>query len=253
MAKDTITLALKGEIPLPLFAKAVMHFDALVRALSEEVAGQNKIEWEISHLEGGSATITAKGITEEVAALNKAIAAYNVVSSSLEQGRDIPFSDLVVHNAKEITRILNGHVTSVVLKTDDYEASINKPVGDEEPETEVGKDYSLGAITGTIVAIWANPLKLGLNETMFGRMVYCYLDKNQQETAREQWGKRVSVTGLIARDKDTGRPISVTQVRDVEPFEGVPARSYKEAKGIIPWQQGDEPSEATIRRIRDAG
>jgi hypothetical protein len=134
-----------------------------------------------------------------------------------------------------------------------HEVSINKPVGDEEPEIEAGKDYSLGTVTGTVVAIWANPLKLGLNETISDQMVYCYLDKDQQEIAREQWGKCVSVTGLIARDSDTGRPINVTQVRDIEPIEGVPARSYKEAKGIIPWQQGDEPSEATIRRIRDAG
>ena len=26
---------------------------------------------------------------------------------------------------------------------------------------------------------------------------------------------------------------------------------YKNAKGVIPWQEGDEPSEVTIRRLRD--
>ena len=44
---DTLTLILDGDIPLDLFAIAVTHFGGMVGALSNEVADDETIEWQI--------------------------------------------------------------------------------------------------------------------------------------------------------------------------------------------------------------
>jgi hypothetical protein len=33
----------------------------------------------------------------------------------------------------------------------------------------------------------------------------------------------------------------------------VSGSSFQQARGAVPWHEGDEPAEVTIRRIRDAG
>ncbi len=248
MAKDTITLTLDGDVPLPLYAKVVEHFNALVESLSEEVVGADKIEWEVFRLQAGSATTAIRGLYEEEDEVEKVVEAYTTVGKSLEAHRPIPYSETVSRHAQALVSVLNGHIKAIKFETDDYVAEVTEPTSQEEQ----AKYYFLGVVTGVVNALWSSPLKIAIGDALFNRVVYCYLNADQQEQARQVWGKRVSITGLIFRDPDTGRPVDVRQVKSIVPVEDVPPRSYKLAKGMLEWHEGDEPSEATIRRMRDA-
>ena len=258
MAKDTVTLTLNGEIPLPLFAKAVSYFSALIQSLSEEVIGPNEIEWDVIHLEGGSAVLRARGTNGPPEDIEKTVDAYTDVAHAVKQGREIPFSDTVALNAKGIVSVLNGKVTSAEFANDDSAVSIDEPVieydEDDEPiEDEISdKDYSLGALTGRIITIWSTPLKIALRDDVTHKLVYCYPREDQQELAREHWGKRVTIAGLIARDKETAVPHTIRSIKSIDLIQDVPRGSYRQARGVLPWKRGDEPSEITIRRMRDA-
>ena len=114
--------------------------------------------------------------------------------------------------------------------------------------------YLLGIISGTVGAVFTRPkLKLELHDDLFGSAVCCYLDESQYEYVSDMESRHVSITGMIRRDPDTGRPIEVRNVKSVKLIEEAPPGSYRQARGAVPWHEGDEPAEVTIRRIRDAG
>jgi hypothetical protein len=259
MAKDTLTLTLNGNVPLDLFATALEHFDALIKALTEEVVESDAapIEWQVLHLQNDSVFTTIRGITKgvekqenQVAVIEKVVQAFTNVGKALERKQPIPYSKNVDHHAKALTFIINGQISSIQFVTDDYTADIKERIAEEQLEP---KQYSLGTISGTVRTISEEPrLRFSLYDDLFDKVVYCYLNQEQQELARSIWRKRVSVAGLIYRDLDTGRPIEVREVYKVEVLDFIPPQSYREAKGVLPWHNGDEPAEVSIRRLRDA-
>jgi hypothetical protein len=251
MAKDTVSLVLGGDVPLATFARVMGNFSALIRSLSDEVVGPGAIEWEISHLEGGSATAVVRGIYDVAADVERVVQAYGIVGQCLEQARPVPYSDEVVLTAKSITSILDGKVRSVEFVTDDYVASITEPLVEEEERGH--RLYSLGTVRGVIETIsLRGRLKFTLYDDLFDRAVHCYPDEGQREHLRKVWGKHVSVSGWIYRDPDMGRPLEITRLGTILILEDFPPDSYKAARGVMPWRLGDELPEVLIRRLRDA-
>lgn len=249
MAKDTLTLTLKGDVTLDLFATALKHFDGLVKALSAEVAPGTKIQWEVIRLESGSALTEIRGSYIDAAPVERVVDDFAAVARSLAAGRPIPYSEGVRENALALTSVLNGHITAIEFIVDEYRAVVTERMT-EVPE---GKDIAFGVVTGIVNAIWYDDLRLSVIDDAFGKSVACHLPPDRYDLARDVWGKRVSITGLIYRDPDTGRPIEVRQVRTVDPEEDTPSRySFRLARGIIPWREGQERPEAIIRRGRDA-
>jgi hypothetical protein len=251
MAKDTITLILSGDVPLATFAETMGRFSALVQQLSDEVVGEGEIEWQISHLEGGSATASVRGIYHQAADIERVVRAYGIVGTSLEQNQPIPYSEEVARQAMAITSILDGKVTSVKFVTEDHTASISKPFIEEHED--IDRRYSFGTVTGVIETIsLRGQLKFTLYDSLFDRAVACYLDREQQERLRDAWGKQVSVTGWIFRDPDTGRPTAVHGIKGIAILDEVAPGSFERARGVIPWREGDDLPEVVIRRVRDA-
>ncbi len=117
-------------------------------------------------------------------------------------------------------------------------------------------DYpqSLGVISGVVRVLTDKPsLRLVLYDAVFQQRVVCYLESDQQELARRAWGNTVAVTGLIARDAHTGRPLEIYDISSITPIEPPISGSYRQARAALGWHEGDEPAEVIIRRIRDAG
>ncbi len=50
MSSDTLTLKLNGDVPLETYAQAIESLAKLVASLTEEIAGQDEIAWEIADL-----------------------------------------------------------------------------------------------------------------------------------------------------------------------------------------------------------
>lgn len=248
MANDTLTLSLGGEISLSQFVKAMEYFNTLINDLSDEVAASD-IEWEVSQLESGSAIATIRGQAPNQEDVKKVVNAYYVVGQSLENGNPIPYSEKIAKSAHQITSVINGRITSVKFITPQATAAVSKPVLPSENAPKE-KPCAIGVITGEVSAIWNQPIKLALIDNLFGLTVYCFLNEEDREQARDVWGKEIVVTGLIYRDPKTDRPLEVREVKNIELVSRSPKGSYKKARGILP--RINEPAENIIRRYRNA-
>ena len=112
---------------------------------------------------------------------------------------------------------------------------------------------SLGSVTGRIQTISRRrSLKFTLYELRSDAAVQCYLSGNQQELMREAWGRLACVRGMLTRDFDSGRPLSVRRITDIQVMADLPANRFEQARGVSPWIPGDAPSEEIIRELRDA-
>lgn len=227
------------------------HFSRLVTNLTLEVVGSDQIEWEIAALRAGSAVATVRGSGPDSESIARVVGAYESVGRSLSQNLPIGFSEEVVVPATSITHVINGYVKSVAFATESATYQVAEQVDvDKEAARSL---FSWGVVTGAAKTIWQfdKHLRLGVYDSLFERIVYCYLDSELEEDAREAWGKNVSVTGLIRRDEESGRPIEVRSVVKVDlAKESVPG-SFDSALGVFSWDIGDEPAEETIKRIRN--
>src|SRR5215211_5244415 len=109
MPNSTVTLALEGEVSLADFAEAMRRWRELLDALAKHVSGA-PIEWFVESLETGSAEATARGESEQVEEVERAVHAYYVVGQAMQDRRPIPYPRQVTLPAQALGDILNGRV-----------------------------------------------------------------------------------------------------------------------------------------------
>src|SRR5690242_14056244 len=99
MAKDSVTLALNGDIPLRSYVLGVQRFAGLIEALSDELAGKAELDWVISDLAAGSAITTARAEprdSADIEHIDRIVHAYVDVGRSLAKRERILRSDRVI-------------------------------------------------------------------------------------------------------------------------------------------------------------
>lgn len=256
MAKDTLTLTLTGEVPLSSFALAMSELNSLLEALTKDILRgeeNTEIHWEVTELEAGSATAVITGFSSEIDKVERVVAGFGVVGTSLHNNRPIPYSQDVVEHARLITSLLNGngngYIKSVGFTTDEVQIILDTPIKEEK---EITQYHRLGVIKGVVETIIGRPkVRITIYDALFDKAVTCHLESDQREMARNVWGKKVAVTGLIKRDQATGRPIEVREIVEIKEIHETPG-SFKRAGGAIPWREGTRRSEEIIRESRDA-
>jgi len=250
MAKDTITLAINGEVTIHDFASAVSNLEALVHALSQELGVADKVEWIVHDLQTGSAIATIRGESDIIEQAERVVEAYASVGKALQAGKRPDFSEQVVRAASAITNILDHRVTSIRFETPDVDVTISA-----HPDIALASATvkSLGAIEGRVQTLSNRKgLRFNLYDTLHDRAVSCYLQEGKEDLMREIWGKRAIVEGEVNRDAITGRPIAVRRVSSIQIMpEGQPG-TYLKARGIAPRGAGAPRAEEVIRRLRDA-
>src|SRR5947209_8764702 len=117
MDQDTLTLALIGDVSLQEFAEAMQTFNALIKALTAELARDASIEWVIDTLEAGSATATVKGESDRLDSLAAIVTAYSTVGKTLHDHKPIPYSDRVRAPAEKLVGLLNSKITFIRFET----------------------------------------------------------------------------------------------------------------------------------------
>ncbi|MEX2162579.1 MAG: hypothetical protein WD751_11810 [Anaerolineales bacterium] len=250
MAKDTITFILHGDIPLELFSEAIERWSKLVDILSKEVGERTDIEWEIAKLKSSDPTVIVRGRSPDMPAVEKVVAAQGIVWRALEKKEPIPYSDAVSSRARAITGILNGKISHIEIKTDESSAIVEESFFDEGGTEE--REYSFGTVTGYVETITKhNKLRFTIYDLIFNRAVFCQFNDEQKKMVVSVWEKRVRIAGKIYRDTQTGRPIEIRDVTEIELLDDSPPGSFEAASGIIPWRKGDELPEEVIRRIRN--
>ena len=250
MAKETLTFALEGDITLASFASALSEFNLLLGNLSKEVGNDSPVDWVIEELYAGSATATFHGIYDDVKIVETIVEAYEEVGDALSSGRDIPFSEAIRKNCRNITSVLNGKVTALRFETParDFIISGKSQIGEKAPPM----NYSLGTVKGTIQTLsMRKKLNFTVWDSLFDKPVSCYISEGQEELLRRSWGKRAIVTGRIGRQAESGRPVVIREVKSIEIVDLPEHGSYKHARGVLPWKQGDEKPEVILRRMRN--
>jgi len=251
MEKATVTLALEGRPTLADYAAALAHFRDLIDASSADAP----ITWEIDGLDMSTTITTAIGITEDSEALHR------VTDDWLNIGRQLRDLGSVSNPqfapaANGLAGLLNGRVPSLRFETEQDDVTVRSSealAAAPEPPRLVDRGPTLGAVEGRVQTLSnRGNLRFTLWDLAFDKAVSCYLRAGQEDMMRDAWGQLVVVEGLVKRDSVSGRPISVRQVSNVKPrAEGRPG-AWREAAGLLRAVGDGEPSEVTIRRLRDA-
>lgn len=250
MPKNTLTLALDGEVALQDFAKAINNFNLLINQLSVEVGKDAQINWIIEELYSGSAVATFRGDYSDYEVIENVITAYEDVGDALASGREIPFSELVQRHAKALTNVIDHKITAIRFETPTQDYLISGKVKGESSEPI---KFSYGIVKGTVETLTKRrQLSFTLWDSLFDKPVHCYFKGGEEDNMRNVWGKRAVVSGRIGRQTGTGKPLVVRDVKYVRPLEEVEPGSYSNARGSLPWGKGGETPEEMIRRLRDA-
>jgi len=249
MAKDTLTLALSGEVDLARFAVAVSNFEDLVQGLSKE-KGAEGIKWLMHDLQISSTIATVRGESDVLGEVERIVNAYEDVGRSLQSGQRLNYSEPVVKAANAITAVLGDKVTAVRFETADVEFTVaNRP----EIAIATAIMKSSGAIEGRIQTLSNRKgIRFVLFDTLNDRAISCYLPEGKEEKMREIWGKRAIVEGEISRELSTGRPVAIRHIVDIKVMSELQRGSYLRARGIAPRKPGAPLAEEIIRQLRDA-
>ncbi len=252
MLKDTLTLALEGDIALGDFSTAMRLFARLLDALSDELCAEVSVEWVIQELYSSSAVATVQGVCEREGVVERIVDAYGQVGIALAGGQDLPFSPNVKRQATALTQILDGRITSMRFETPDRDVLISGRASEGLKARPI--EFAYGTVRGTVQMLtMRRGLRFSIYDALFDRAVSCYLREGREEEMRNAWGKRALVAGRVGREPERGYPVVVRDVTEISVLEHVTPGTYKLARGVIPWREGDERPEAAIRRLREAG
>ena len=246
MADNTMTLALDGNVPFREFAIAIEHFYGLVDALAAEFQVRDSVDWYIDDLVKSSAIATVRGESDTPNKVAQVIEGYAAVAKALESNQPVPYSARVRGHAHNIRDIINGQVTAVRFETAEWDIVVS-----DSPHPQL-LPPALGAVEGRIQTLTNRvSLRFTLFDSFHDRAVSCYLDEGQETIIREAWGRRAIVEGLVAREPDRNRPVTIRGVSSIEILsDDVP--HYHDARGIIAVHSDAPSSEDIIRRLRDA-
>jgi hypothetical protein len=254
--KDTVTLTLDGHILAPLLARVVQHYNGLLLAIAVDLALKDRVEWSLDGFIGADqgateAGIVLRGEAEEPTEVETIVDAYGIVGKALEAHKPVPYSHRVQQEARAITRVLNGDITTLRFQTPDLDATVYSEGLVTTPLRPMRNTY--GAITGRIQTLTNRQgLRFTLYDALHDKAVTCFLEEGREELMRGMWGKMAIVEGWISRDALTGRPIAIRHVSNVTPKIDVEPGSFRLARGALPVPAGGEPPETIIRRLRDA-
>lgn len=253
MSDNTLTLYLAGDVSLVEYADTIRHFANLVDLLTREVASDTNIEWVIDELQSGSALASVAGISQDEIAVLRVVHAYEDVGRSLQRREPIPFPEAIAREAKAITKVIGEKIPSVAFQTARADSIV---YGDYDVTRHGGGEplVAFGAVRGKVETLSSRgKLRFTLYDPIFDKAINCFVrDETMRSRLKEIWGQSVIVYGRVTRDSEHGRALSIRDISRIEDVVSSEPGSYKAARGAFIWSDGDEPAEATIRRIRDA-
>lgn len=250
MAGDSVTFRIDGELTIAKVADAFSRFGKVLQALEHDLAAH--VRWVLAGLDYGSAAITARAEPLDDDAVPKIVAMterYLSAGREVLRGRPDGAQPLlsVVRDLTELADVENR----VILETADDELIFTAPVSPSPRPAATPTTRSLGTVRGRVETLsHRRGFRFTLYELTTDRPVSCYLQADHEDLMRDAWGHIANVTGVVTRDADTGRPLTVRRVTSVDVVTEGEAMGFLRARGVV---GGNEPADAVVRRIRDAG
>ena len=250
MKNTTLTLALGGDIPFDDFAQTIERFHRLVELLTQDLGRTAEISWTVDDLSAGSAVVSIRGEAQQEEAVERIARAYAVIGESLEHNQPIPYSPQIAQAARSLTKVLNGHITSIQFEAGGTVATVTSSVPVVQAAGVIG---SYGSIEGRIETLTSRRgLGFTLYDLLHDRAIRCHLEPEQADDVRDAWDRRAIVSGWIRRDPASGRPVMINPVQSIELVPDIEPGAYRQARAIAPRHDGDVAPHVAIRRLRDA-
>ena len=245
MPDANITFELGGRVDIKQMSEGIAAFNHLIEALT----GREEIKWLVVDLQSGSAIATLRPECDNPAVSERIIQDYKNVGKALQNKEEIPGNNRVKSAAESIRKLVDSveylRLEAVGENFYIYENGGSSP----KPLTST----AVGSVTGRVQTLSdRGSLRFNLYDTIHDKSVSCYLTQGQEELMRAAWGRRAMVSGRVTREIETGRPITIRGILDVQILEEVADGSYRDARGAVRWQQGDKLPEDAIRKLRDA-
>lgn len=257
MTVDTVALELGGEVSLADYSDGVGRFRSLLRELGRDVAAGASITWRVDALEAGSATMVCRGMASngtQPAEIERVVRAYGQIGKSLERGERPAHSVAVSQQADALLSLLSERIPTIRFETPEVDAIIGlRPSSPDEAGTQPVTRAAFGAIEGRIQTLSSRRgVRFTLYDTLHDKAVSCYLaDDFNTERLRHVWGRRAIVEGVVRREPNSGRALTIRQVTDVVTLPEDGPHDYRQAKGAITVPDNSPLPEQVIRRFRD--
>jgi hypothetical protein len=261
--ENEIIFHLGGTVTLKEFTVAVAAFRKLVTAAERQVAKGASIQWEITDLQPGSATIVMAGRAtgkrapvDSVGLVNRRLKG---VATNYRRNRLTEMTTQERARMDDLAALVNGAIREVRIHTAEGAETITRvaqKVGEVATPESVPEDRGpvLGSVVGfvsTLSSVEAG-LRFTLKDRRTGRSVFCYFSPEFKEKARNSWDGLVRVEGLVVRDSQTGDASEVRKVSRIEAIAPMGPHGYREARGAIRHLKSVMTSEEAVRRVRDA-
>jgi hypothetical protein len=251
---DTVILQLRGnDIQIESYARTLDHFSLLMAELSQ-AAGVGGLRWDVSNLAYGSAVTEVRASPNGFAPeqVDEVVRSYLQVGKALSQDQIVPFSPEVQRHAAGIAAVLEEGVEGVLFETPEDEAEVTKSLGTIATAPKAQPSKAFGAVTGQIQTLSSrNALTFTLFDRLHDRAVRCYLRDGQESLVADAWQHNATVVGLVTRDADSGRPLSVRKIESVDLLNG-DRNGWQRARGALRPDPNGKSPETRIREMRDA-
>ena len=248
MSETTLTFEIGGRVEMRDLRQGISLFVDLIAALSPS----RGVSWFVEDMRAGSAITTLRGEADDTTVLERIVADYGKIGLELSQNQDPSHVSLAARSASRDILALAGRVDYVKFKTPTQNYMVRGD-GTEIEDAPTPPLVSIGAITGRVQTLSnRSGLNFNLYDDVLDRRVTCHLGPGQEEMMREAWDRRVSVSGRIFRNSETGAPMSIRDISKVDILEDPIPGAYRNARGAVPWKPGDMLPEELIRLSRDA-
>ena len=233
MADDTIALEIEGSGFLLDDLDAIQHFRGLLCDLAADAAGGAAITWELRRFGTGSLVAEVKGTAEDQDAVHRVVDAYDRVGAALAIGDPVPYSDAVLARTDRLTSLIDGRVKSLRFRTSrrihEVRHASTPALWQPLPHLD-----SFGALEGVVETLARRRgMRLVVYPDNEAGGIPCFVTPEHEARMPDLWGKRVRVEGLLRRNGETGMPLSIRDVTDIEVVEP-PAEEREELWGILP-------------------
>ncbi len=108
---------------------------------------------------------------------------------------------------------------------------------------------SYGTVRGRVETLsHRGSLTFNLYELLNDKTVRCSFDESFKDKMRQAWGHVADVTGTVNREANTGRPLRIKNIENIDIIENGKRYEYLNARGAL---RNIEPAETIIRKLRD--